>query len=194
MHTCQSGSRGRKRVRRRRDPAPAAWTSRRRDRRADGRLAPVPPLGAQHPHLVPLADRVIEADHRRDAGGHDVVFLALPHGASAPLAEPTARHRGRDRLRRRLPAHRRRRVGALLRRPARRCWPYGLPELPGQREALDGAAPDRRPGLLPDRLDAGPCARGSRRPGRPGRHRHRRRLGHVRRRQGSQAAPARRRR
>ena len=35
-------------------------------------------------------------------------------------------------------------------------WPYGLPELPGQRAKLRRRHPGRRPGLLPDRLHARP--------------------------------------
>src|SRR3954447_20936945 len=45
------------------------------------------PLGALQPHLVPLADRVLEPTTADVLAGHDVVFLALPHGQSAPLAE-----------------------------------------------------------------------------------------------------------
>ena len=43
-------------------------------------------LGEVHPHLVPLADRIIEPTTAELLGSHDVVFLALPHGASAALA------------------------------------------------------------------------------------------------------------
>src|SRR4051795_8521426 len=44
------------------------------------------PLGALQPHLVPLADRVLEETDLETLAGHDVVFLALPHGQSAPIA------------------------------------------------------------------------------------------------------------
>lgn len=43
-------------------------------------------LGEIHPHLTPLADRVIEDTVVDTVAGHDVVFLALPHGHSAALA------------------------------------------------------------------------------------------------------------
>lgn len=43
-------------------------------------------LGAHHPHLVPLADRVIQPTSVDTLSGHDVVFLALPHGASGAVA------------------------------------------------------------------------------------------------------------
>src|ERR1700761_5071276 len=44
-------------------------------------------LGEHHPHLLPLAQRVLETTDIDVLRGHDVVFLALPHGHSADLAE-----------------------------------------------------------------------------------------------------------
>src|SRR6478735_8521959 len=43
-------------------------------------------LGALQPHLVPLADRVLEETSIETLAGHDVVFLALPHGQSGAVA------------------------------------------------------------------------------------------------------------
>ncbi|MFI7589378.1 N-acetyl-gamma-glutamyl-phosphate reductase [Spongisporangium articulatum] len=43
-------------------------------------------LGEHQPHLLPLADRVLAETTPQTLRGHDVVFLALPHGASAALA------------------------------------------------------------------------------------------------------------
>lgn len=43
-------------------------------------------LGAHHPHLLPLVDRVLEPTTAQTLRGHDVVILALPHGASGPIA------------------------------------------------------------------------------------------------------------
>ena len=43
-------------------------------------------LGAHQPHLLPLADRVLAETTPETLAGHDVVFLALPHGRSAELA------------------------------------------------------------------------------------------------------------
>src|SRR5262245_53221255 len=43
-------------------------------------------LGALQPHLLPLADRVLEPTTAASLTGHDVVFLALPHGESAAVA------------------------------------------------------------------------------------------------------------
>ena len=43
-------------------------------------------IGSHHPHLIPLASRVIEKTTMETLSGHDVVVLALPHGASAAIA------------------------------------------------------------------------------------------------------------
>jgi N-acetyl-gamma-glutamyl-phosphate reductase len=106
-------------------------------------------LGVHHPHLVPLADRPVEETSASTLAGHDVVFLALPHGSSAALAadlgpdtlvidcgadfrlvddEAWATFYGGER------------AGA---------WPYGLPELPGQREILRRATRVAVPGCYP---------------------------------------------
>src|ERR1700721_2229395 len=44
-------------------------------------------LGEHHPHLTPLAQRVVEPTELDVLAAHDVVFLGLPHGNSAALAE-----------------------------------------------------------------------------------------------------------
>jgi N-acetyl-gamma-glutamyl-phosphate reductase len=107
------------------------------------------PLGALQPHLVPLADRVLEATEVDVLAGHDVVFLALPHGESAAIAtalpdsvvvidcgadfrlsdaEQWTRFYGGSHA---------------------GTWPYGLPELPGQREQLRAATRIAVPGCYP---------------------------------------------
>lgn len=43
-------------------------------------------LGAHQPHLRPLADRVLQDTTAENLAGHDVVVLALPHGASGAIA------------------------------------------------------------------------------------------------------------
>ncbi|MDO4243713.1 MAG: N-acetyl-gamma-glutamyl-phosphate reductase [Actinomyces sp.] len=43
-------------------------------------------LGAHHPHLPLLADRVVEPTDVEHLRGHDAVVLALPHGASGAVA------------------------------------------------------------------------------------------------------------
>jgi N-acetyl-gamma-glutamyl-phosphate reductase len=106
-------------------------------------------LGSLQPHLLPLADRVLEETSAETLAGHDVVFLALPHGQSGPIAaelgervvvidcgadyrladpEAWARFYGGSH------------AGA---------WPYGLPELPDQRARLAGATRVAVPGCYP---------------------------------------------
>ena len=43
-------------------------------------------LGVHHPHLRSLADRVLCPTTPQELAGHDVVVLALPHGASGEIA------------------------------------------------------------------------------------------------------------
>jgi N-acetyl-gamma-glutamyl-phosphate reductase len=43
-------------------------------------------LGSQQPHLRSLADRVLQPTDAEVLAGHDVVVLALPHGASGAIA------------------------------------------------------------------------------------------------------------
>src|ERR671915_1644509 len=44
------------------------------------------PLAGHQPHLPELADRTLEPTTPEVLAGHDVVFLALPHGQSASVA------------------------------------------------------------------------------------------------------------
>jgi N-acetyl-gamma-glutamyl-phosphate reductase len=109
-------------------------------------------LGALQPHLVPLAERVLEETTVETLTGHDVVFLALPHGQSGALA---------DRLGETDPATVVIDCGAdfRLEDPAAwerfyggehaGTWPYGLPELPGRRDLLRGARRVAVPGCYP---------------------------------------------
>ena len=143
----QSGGRRRQRVRRRRGAAAAPGPPRRRDRRAHRRIQRRASGSARSSRTcVPLADRVLEVTTAEVLCRHDVVFLALPHGQSAAIAAQLARrHRG-HRLRRRLPADRRRRLGALLRRRARRHrGPTGCPSCPASGPLIAGARGSRSP-------------------------------------------------
>lgn len=106
-------------------------------------------VGVLQPHLVPLADRVLEETTVEILSGHDVVFLALPHGQSGAIAEQLddgtvvidcgADFRLAD-------------AAAWERFYGSKhagCWPYGLPELPGQRALLEGARRIAVPGCYP---------------------------------------------
>lgn len=106
-------------------------------------------LGELQPHLHGLAGRILEDTTVENLAGHDVVFLALPHGASADIAarlpegtvviDAGADHRLQD------PEAWEKFYGS----PHAGTWPYGLPELPGQREALKGASRIAVPGCYP---------------------------------------------
>ena len=112
------------------------------------------PLGSIHPHLTPLADRLLEDTTPEVLAGHDAVVLALPHGHSGALAAQLARRRRRHRLRRRLPARRRGAWTSFYDTPYAGSWPYGMPELP------TAGGPQRTRSPVPP---ASPC-RGATRP------------------------------
>jgi N-acetyl-gamma-glutamyl-phosphate reductase len=111
-------------------------------------------LGAHQPHLHPLADRVLQETSAGTLADHDVVFLALPHGASAAIAAQLpsstvvidcgADHRLTD------PQAWTEFYGGTY----AGAWAYGLPELPRgdgsrQRESLVGASRIAVPGCYP---------------------------------------------
>ncbi len=106
-------------------------------------------LGGHQPHLLPLADRVVERTDPDTLSGHDVVFLALPHGASAEVAAAL----GPDTVVIDCGADFRLTDAAawdtFYGTPYAGSWPYGLPELPGQREKLAGARRIAVPGCYP---------------------------------------------
>lgn len=112
-------------------------------------------LGEHQPHLFPLADRVVLPTTTENLAGHDVVFLALPHGTSAEVAA----HLGPDVLvvdagadfRLRDPDQWR----AFYGTEHAGTWPYGLPELPGQREVLGNTRRIAVPGCYPTTITLG---------------------------------------
>lgn len=106
-------------------------------------------LGTLHPHLLPLGDRVLEESTPEVLAGHDVVFLGLPHGTSAAIADalpPTTLiiDCGAD-FRLRDSADWTTYYGGQH----AGTWPYGMPELPGNREILSGASRIAVPGCYP---------------------------------------------
>jgi len=106
-------------------------------------------LAEHHPHLLPLAQRVLEPTDVAVLAGHDVVFLALPHGHSAALAEQL----GPDTVIIDCGADFRLTDASVWERfygtPYAGQWPYGLPELPGGRDRLRGATRIAVPGCYP---------------------------------------------
>jgi N-acetyl-gamma-glutamyl-phosphate reductase len=106
-------------------------------------------LGELQPHLTPYADLQVQPSDAASLAGYDVVVLALPHGESAAIAAQLpddtlvidcgADHRLND------PAAWARWYGG----EHAGSWPYGLPELPGQREKLADARRIAVPGCYP---------------------------------------------
>ncbi|MFF2147563.1 N-acetyl-gamma-glutamyl-phosphate reductase [Kitasatospora sp. NPDC048296] len=106
-------------------------------------------LGALQPHLIPLADRILEPTTPEVLADHDVVFLALPHGQSAAVAEALGQNVlvvdcGAD-FRLKAAADWEQFYGSAH----AGTWPYGLPELPGHRAALKGSNRIAVPGCYP---------------------------------------------
>ena len=106
-------------------------------------------LGDHQPHLAPLADRIVAPTTAEELDGHDVVFLALPHGTSAAIAEQL----GDDVLIVDAGADFRLNDADAWEQfygsPHAGTWPYGLPELPGARDTLEGSKRIAVPGCYP---------------------------------------------
>jgi N-acetyl-gamma-glutamyl-phosphate reductase len=106
-------------------------------------------LGSLQPHLLPLADRLLEETTVEVLSGHDVVVLALPHGQSAPIAralpeETVVIDCGAD-FRLTDPEQ----WSTFYGGEHAGFWPYGLPELGDQRDRLTGATRIAVPGCYP---------------------------------------------
>ncbi|MCG7422609.1 N-acetyl-gamma-glutamyl-phosphate reductase [Micrococcus sp. ACRRV] len=109
-------------------------------------------LGSLQPHLHALADRVLDDTTADVLAGHDVVVLALPHGASAAVAAELAERSPRTLVIDAGADHRLESAADWERfygTDHAGTWPYGLPELPGQRERLAGATRIAVPGCYP---------------------------------------------
>lgn len=106
-------------------------------------------FGDLQPHLAPLADRIVAPTSVEELSGHDIVFLALPHGTSAAIAQQL----GDDVLVIDAGADFRLRDAGDWERfygsPHAGTWPYGLPELPGARASLTGTRRIAVPGCYP---------------------------------------------
>ncbi|GGH63849.1 N-acetyl-gamma-glutamyl-phosphate reductase [Rothia aerolata] len=110
-------------------------------------------LGDLAPHLRKYANLTVQDTTVENLAGHDVVFLALPHGASAEVAAQLPEgtlviDAGAD--------HRLESASAwekFYQSEHAGFWPYGLPELltseGKQREALRGASRIAVPGCYP---------------------------------------------
>ncbi len=110
------------------------------------------PVTDVHPHLIPLLGQVFSGLDESVASGAlaaDVVFLALPHGASARVVQALPASTrvidlGAD--------HRLTDSGDWAQGYGgdhAGSWPYGLPELVGAREQIRGATRVAAPGCYP---------------------------------------------
>jgi N-acetyl-gamma-glutamyl-phosphate reductase len=113
------------------------------------------PVTDVHPQLPTLAGSTFAATVPESLAGHDLVFLALPHGESGALAgqlpaEATVVDLGAD--------HR------LINAQAWQdyyggshagSWTYGLPELPGARDGIRGSRRIANPGCYPTAVALG---------------------------------------
>ncbi|MDR0782978.1 MAG: N-acetyl-gamma-glutamyl-phosphate reductase [Propionibacteriaceae bacterium] len=107
------------------------------------------PLGEVQPHLASLADHPVVETSAETLAGHDVVFMALPHTASAALAgelspDTLIVDSGAD-FRLTSSDEWEKFYGT----PWAGHWPYGLPELPGQRAVLAETKRIAVPGCYP---------------------------------------------
>jgi N-acetyl-gamma-glutamyl-phosphate reductase len=106
-------------------------------------------LGPLQPHLLPLANRVLAPTTPETLSGHDVVFLGLPHGQSAAIADALgdetvvidcgADFRLTDASQ----------WETFYGGPHAGSWPYGLPELADQRAQLRNSSRVAVPGCYP---------------------------------------------
>lgn len=112
-------------------------------------------LGALQPHLHALADMEVVETTPKNLSGHDIVFLALPHGQSAEIAAQLPENTvvvdaGADHRLESSEAW-----GAFYDGDHAGHWPYGLPELiidpsgAKQRQKLVGATRIAVPGCYP---------------------------------------------
>lgn len=107
------------------------------------------------PHLPQLADRVIEDTTPEVLAGHDIVFLGLPHGHSAEIGRQlgesvTVIDCAADfRLRNKED------WDSFYGGEYAGAWPYGIPEVPGNREKLKGSNRVAVPGCFPTTITLG---------------------------------------
>lgn len=121
-------------------------------------------FGDLAPGLVPLADRTLEPTTVDVLAGHDVAILALPHGVSASLVSELESYTGGVAAQKaasgaRMPsiidcgADFRLRSAESWERyygtPHAGTWVYGIPEMPGNREAIAAADRVAAPGCYP---------------------------------------------
>lgn len=106
-------------------------------------------LGGLMPHLPQLRDRRLVDTTKDTLAGHDVVFLGLPHGHSAEIAQQL----GEETVILDCAADFRLQDSADWEKfygsAHAGTWPYGIPEMPGHRDQIKNARHIAIPGCFP---------------------------------------------
>ncbi|MEJ5998799.1 N-acetyl-gamma-glutamyl-phosphate reductase [Corynebacterium sp. H130] len=106
-------------------------------------------LGDLMPHLPQLRDRRLVDTTKDTLAGHDVVFLGLPHGHSAEIAQQL----GEETVILDCAADFRLQNSADWEKfygsAHAGTWPYGIPEMPGHRDQIKNARHIAIPGCFP---------------------------------------------
>ncbi|AEG83732.1 N-acetyl-gamma-glutamyl-phosphate reductase [Corynebacterium ulcerans] len=106
-------------------------------------------LGKLMPHLPELADRVVQPTTPENLAGHDVVFLALPHGHSAKIAKECEDSCVIIDCAADFRLHNQSDWDHYYGGNYAGSWTYGIPEMPGHREHIRGARKVAVPGCFP---------------------------------------------
>ncbi len=104
------------------------------------------------PHLPQLEERIIEDTTPETLADHDVVFLALPHGHSGRIGQALADTSPDTVVIDCAADFRLKEAGEweyYYGSEHAGTWPYGIPEMPGHREELQGAKRIAVPGCFP---------------------------------------------
>ncbi|MDO8731647.1 MAG: N-acetyl-gamma-glutamyl-phosphate reductase [Actinomycetota bacterium] len=107
------------------------------------------PVLALHPNLSQLADRRFDATSADSLGDADLVFLALPHGESASLAEQLPASIAVVDLGADFRLADAQAWEQFYKLPHAGTWTYGLPELDGNREKIAASTKVANPGCYP---------------------------------------------
>lgn len=112
-------------------------------------------VGELMPHLPQLADRVIEETTVENLRGHDIVFLGLPHGHSADIAQQLGQQTAVIDCAADFRLRSKSDWDAFYGGDYAGSWPYGIPEVPGNREALRRTNRVAVPGCFPTAVTLG---------------------------------------
>ena len=107
------------------------------------------------PHLPQLADRVIAETTAENLRGHDIVFLGLPHGHSATIAQQVGQSTTVIDCAADFRLRSKEDWDSFYEGEYAGSWPYGIPEVPGNRDALRRTNRVAVPGCFPTAITLG---------------------------------------